>query len=89
MDVFNNSTRGHRNKSIIQLQESHIMLKSNLMINNQQLDILKNSINKLESASIQLEENITSTSGRVENYNTQLIERISALERYHTTRKPQ
>ena len=55
MDVFNNSISERGNKTTNQIQESHRILKSNLMINNQTLDTHKNVIISLQEKIHELE----------------------------------
>jgi len=55
MDVFNNSISERGNKTIYQIQESHRILKSHVMMNNQILDVQKNFIINLEEKIHKLE----------------------------------
>lgn len=82
MDIFNNSSRGHRNKSIIQLQESHKILKSNLMINKQSLDLHESSINTLKENIDNLKILLLEQRTREENIFKDLNSKITTMENY-------
>lgn len=82
MDVFNSSTRRHRNKSIIQLQESQTILKSNLLINNQLLQKHDDIINALEENVDNLKRSLFSLKTYEEKDLERLNNKIVTMENY-------
>jgi len=82
MDVFNNSISERGNKTINQIQESHKILKSNLMMNNQALDVQKDIIIKLEENLNNLTNNFNMEFSKLQTTNEKVIEQLEFLKYY-------